>query len=94
MWRRTTFLPSASQGRARPSLTVAAMVCSSFSTKSTFLVEVSDASTPLWPRHDSLALSYDSFAVSNFRQEFPTRCQLSPHTFSGGREGEVEEEEE
>lgn len=43
-----------------------------------------------------MALSYDSFAVRNFRQEFPTRCQLSPHTFSGGRKEEVggEKEEE
>lgn len=77
----------------RASLTMAAMVCSSFSTKSTFLAEVSDASTPLWPRHDSLALSYVSFAVRNFRQEFPTRCQLSPHTFSGGRNEDVGGEE-
>lgn len=77
---------------ASPSLTMAAMVCSSFSTKSTFLAEVSDASTPLWPRQDSLALSYVSFAVKNFRQEFPTRCQLSPHTFSGGRKTEMEGE--
>lgn len=57
-------------------------VCSSFSTKSTFFCVVSEARTALWLLQASLALSYESLAVMNFRQEFPTRCQLSPHTFS------------
>lgn len=58
-------------------------MCSSFKTKSTFFCEVSEARTALWPLQASLALSYESLAVMNFRQEFPTRCQLSPQTFSG-----------
>lgn len=59
------------------------MICSSFRTKSTFFCVVSEARTALWLLQASLALSYESFAVMNFRQEFPTRCQLSPQTFSG-----------
>lgn len=64
-------------------LTTALIICSSFSTKSTFLGVVSEASTALWLLQASLALSYESLAVMNLRHEFPTRCQLSPHTFSG-----------
>ncbi|TNN76652.1 hypothetical protein EYF80_013104 [Liparis tanakae] len=51
--------------------------------KSTSFCVVSEARTALWLLQASLALSYESFAVRNFRHEFPTRCQLSPHTFSG-----------
>lgn len=65
-------------------LTTTLILCSSFRTKSTFFCVVSEASTALWLLQASLALSYESFAVMNFRQEFPTRCQLSPHTFSDG----------
>ena len=64
-------------------LTTTLMICSSFRTKSTFFCVVSEARTALWLLQASLALSYESFAVMNFRQEFPTRCQLSPQTFSG-----------
>ncbi|KAF3845135.1 hypothetical protein F7725_008298, partial [Dissostichus mawsoni] len=55
-------------------LTTTLMICSSFSTKSTFFCVVSEASTALWLRQASLALSYESFAVMIFTQEFPTRC--------------------
>lgn len=75
---------------ARVVLTTTLMICSSFRTKSTFFCVVSEARTALWLLQASLALSYESFAVMNFRQEFPTRCQLSPHTFSG-MEGTEEE---
>lgn len=75
---------------ARVVLTTTLMICSSFRTKSTFFCVVSEARTALWLLQASLALSYESFAVMNFRQEFPTRCQLSPHTFSG-MEGTDEE---
>ena len=68
--------------------TIRLTVCSSFSTKSTFFCVVREARTALWLRQASLALSYESLAVMNFRQEFPTRCQPSPHTFSDGANGE------
>lgn len=64
-------------------LTTTLIICSSFRTKSTFFCVVSEARTALWLLHASLALSYESLAVMNFRHELPTRCQLSPHTFSG-----------
>lgn len=64
-------------------ITIMLIICSSFRTKSTFFCVVSEARTALWLLQASLALSYESFAVMNFKQELPTRCQLSPHTFSG-----------
>lgn len=70
--------------------TIRLTVCSSFSTNSTFFWVVREARTALWLLQASLALSYESLAVMNFRQEFPTRCQLSPHTFSASDGGEGE----
>lgn len=63
-------------------LTTTLIICSSFRTKSTFFCVVREARTALWFLQVSLALSYESLVVMNFRQELPTRCQLSPHTFS------------
>lgn len=63
-------------------ITIMLIMCSSFRTKSTFFCVVSEARTALWLLQASLALSYESLAVMNFKQELPTRCQLSPHTFS------------
>ncbi|MEQ2187485.1 hypothetical protein GOODEAATRI_005122 [Goodea atripinnis] len=57
-------------------LTMTFMICSSFRTKSTFFCVVREARTALWFLQASLALSYDSLVVLNFRQEFPTRSEL------------------
>lgn len=86
--RRNHF--SSSHGFRVRFFTIRLTVWSSFSTKSTFFCVVREARTALWLLQASLALSYESLAVMNFRQEFPTRCQLSPHTFSAldGGEGE------
>lgn len=65
------------------------MICRSFRTKSTFFCVVREARTALWFLQASLALSYDSLVVLNFRQELPTRCQVSPHTFSGAERKET-----
>lgn len=70
-------------------LTTTLIICSSFRTKSTFFCVVREARTALWFLQVSLALSYESLVVMNFRQELPTRCQLSPHTFSAAERVDV-----